>query len=129
MNKINYNLKISDLLIQYKNQIKPANYDNIFGTFFDGKRRNKTTYDKYEYILKNMKLSKIAFSKSNLNKIYKDIQKIEKVNKEAKELKELKEKYVDNQLEKTIKVTVVKGFQVGVMASFIALSTLAPFIS
>ena len=104
--KNNYNLKITDLLSQYKNQIKPANYDNIFGTFFDGKKRNKRTYDKYEYILKNMNQSKIPFSKSNINKLYKDIQKIEKVNKEAKELKE---KYVDNQLEKTIKVNVTSS--------------------
>lgn len=122
MNKINYNLKITDLLSQYKNQIKPANYDNIFGTFFDGKKRNKRTYDKYEYILKNMNLSKIPFSKSNINKLYKDIQKIEKVNKEAKEDKELKEKYVDNQLEKTIKVTITEGFHAGVIDSFIAVS-------
>lgn len=73
MNKINYNLKITDLLSQYKNQIKPTNYNNIFGTFFDGKKRNKRTYDKYEYILKNMNLSKIPFSKSNINRLFKDI--------------------------------------------------------
>ena len=99
MNNKNYNLEITDLLFKNKSQIKASNYDTVFSMFFDGKRRTKKTFEKYEYILKNMNLSKIPFSKSNLNKLYKDL-----LNKE-KEIKD-KEKYVDNQLKEIIKVTV-----------------------
>jgi hypothetical protein len=98
MNKNNF--KIFELLQTKEHLIKPFIYDNFIYYLFSVKIY-KPTFLKIEYILNNLHKTIMPFSKSNINKLYKNLKRLEK-NEEKEEKDEENEEKEEKDEEKEV---------------------------